>query len=156
SFVIAENALAKAWYISQRHFYHQRGAHALAQPFTAWTRPKGHTEPTVSCGFRTFGVPYIRNLFDLTYLDPHVPTQYDRFDAIGGTMKAKIDHERQTIEYLDPLPRRNGGWYDAADYDSNDRHYLPVLDMLYLFESDPQKFTDNQLNIPESGNGIPD
>jgi hypothetical protein len=49
-----------------------------------------------------------------------------------------------------------GGWYDAADYDRNLRHYTNIFDMLYAYELAPAKFSDNMLNIPESGNGIPD
>ncbi|MFA6415972.1 MAG: glycoside hydrolase family 9 protein [Candidatus Paceibacterota bacterium] len=50
-----------------------------------------------------------------------------------------------------------GGWYDAADYS----HYVrtaawAVNFMLTMFEVAPDHFTDNQLNLPESGNGVPD
>ncbi|MCX7681654.1 MAG: glycoside hydrolase family 9 protein [Anaerolineae bacterium] len=49
------------------------------------------------------------------------------------------------------------GWYDAGDYGK----YVPyaataVNDLLSAYEMFPEVFTDGQLNIPESGNGIPD
>ncbi|GHU87911.1 endoglucanase [Spirochaetia bacterium] len=49
-----------------------------------------------------------------------------------------------------------GGWHDAGDYG---RYIAPaavaVSHMLYSWELFPQVFKD-QLNIPESGNGVPD
>jgi endoglucanase len=49
------------------------------------------------------------------------------------------------------------GWYDAGDFGK----YLnagatTVSDLLWAYETFPDQFTDNQLNIPESSNGIPD
>ena len=50
-----------------------------------------------------------------------------------------------------------GGWLDASDYG----RYVPTAaSALFIiftaFEMYPQKFPDNYLNIPESGNGVPD
>lgn len=49
------------------------------------------------------------------------------------------------------------GWYDAGDYG---KYVSPgahaVHDLLWAFELYPSVFPDNQLNIPESGNGTPD
>jgi hypothetical protein len=55
-----------------------------------------------------------------------------------------------------PIPMQ-GGWLDAGDYG----RYVPTaasaLFILFTaFELYPQKFPDNHLNIPESGNQIPD
>lgn len=49
------------------------------------------------------------------------------------------------------------GWYDAGDFGK----YLnagatTVSDLLWAYETFPDQFTDSQLNIPESSNGIPD
>ncbi|PSL26576.1 glycoside hydrolase family 9 protein [Dyadobacter jiangsuensis] len=51
----------------------------------------------------------------------------------------------------------HGGWLDAGDYG----RYVPtaasaLFIMFTAFEIYPQKFPDNHLDIPESGNGIPD
>lgn len=51
----------------------------------------------------------------------------------------------------------SGGWYDAGDFGI----YIPttavaVSNMLWAYEQFPGQFSDNQFNIPESGNGIPD
>ncbi|NLP26759.1 MAG: glycosyl hydrolase family 9, cellulase [Clostridiales bacterium] len=50
----------------------------------------------------------------------------------------------------------SGGWHDAGDYG---RYVVPatktIADMLYAYDANPSIFGDD-LNIPESGNGIPD
>ena len=49
-----------------------------------------------------------------------------------------------------------GGYHDAGDFDRRPMHtIIPVL-MLNYYEAFPDHFIDNQYNIPESGNGIPD
>jgi len=51
----------------------------------------------------------------------------------------------------------SGGWFDAADYNKYiDSASISVDYFLTIFEIAPGKFIDNQLNIPESGNGVPD
>jgi endoglucanase len=51
----------------------------------------------------------------------------------------------------------SGGWHDAGDFG---KYIAPasaaVNRLLSLYENNPSFFTDNQLNIPESGNGVPD
>jgi len=51
----------------------------------------------------------------------------------------------------------SGGWYDAGDFG----RYIPtaafsINQLLYAFTLNPGVHTDGFLNIPESGNGIPD
>jgi endoglucanase len=51
----------------------------------------------------------------------------------------------------------SGGWYDAGDFG----RYIPtaafaVNQLLYAFNANPDFFGDGSLNIPESGNGLPD
>lgn len=49
-----------------------------------------------------------------------------------------------------------GGYHDAGDYDRRIFHTNIPLLMLNYFEAFEDHFIDNQFNIPESGNGIPD
>ncbi|MET9395489.1 glycoside hydrolase family 9 protein [Streptomyces sp. NPDC006624] len=52
-----------------------------------------------------------------------------------------------------------GGWHDAGDYDRNiggQNHTRGVHAMLDLYESNPRYFERLRLNLPESGNHIPD
>src|SRR5579884_355789 len=49
------------------------------------------------------------------------------------------------------------GWYDAGDYGKYvNSGANAVSDLMWSYQLFPNEFKDNQLNIPESGNGIPD
>ena len=49
------------------------------------------------------------------------------------------------------------GWYDAGDYGKYVNAGATALsDLLWAYELFPDEFPDNHLNIPESGNGVPD
>ncbi|CAM3403725.1 glycoside hydrolase family 9 protein [Marinicrinis lubricantis] len=51
----------------------------------------------------------------------------------------------------------SGGWWDAGDTGKYvTAAATAVSDLLWAYESYPNQFEDGQLNIPESGNGIPD
>ena len=49
-----------------------------------------------------------------------------------------------------------GGHHDAADYDIRPFHVYVPLWLMNAYEANPSAFNDSQLDIPESGNGIPD
>ncbi len=49
-----------------------------------------------------------------------------------------------------------GGYHDAGDFDRRFSHTVIPGWMLLLHEAFPGSFRDGELNIPESGNGIPD
>lgn len=49
-----------------------------------------------------------------------------------------------------------GGYHDAGDYDRRIYHTIIPLLFLNYYEAFSENFIDNQYNIPESGNGIPD
>lgn len=130
----ASDAYGEAFYIAARGMYHQRASHAYQMPFTPWLRKKAHTDPIYESALISFG-----------FGNFNVPSNFQRFDIVGAT----TDFSRAT-------PNVNGGWYDAADWDRNLRHYTNIFDMLYAYELAPAKFTDGAMNIPESGNGTPD
>lgn len=49
------------------------------------------------------------------------------------------------------------GWYhDAGDWDGYVTHTRVPRSLLAAYELNPENFADGELNIPESGNGIPD
>ena len=124
----------EAFYTACRALYHQRCGIALERAHTAWTRKQCHTAPVYECEH----VPFHTALFK-------PPKGYSVFDVIGGS----LDESRKTEGV-------RGGWHDAADWDRNIFHYSCVFDLLNAYEMAPAKFTDGQLHIPESGNGIPD
>lgn len=49
-----------------------------------------------------------------------------------------------------------GGYHDAADNDCFTYHLRATAQLLAVYEQYPSAFKDKDLNIPESGNGIPD
>lgn len=50
-----------------------------------------------------------------------------------------------------------GGWHDAGDYGKYVATAAVTIGrLLSIYEQQPDRFWDGQLNIPESGNGIPD
>jgi len=49
-----------------------------------------------------------------------------------------------------------GGYHDAADFDQRPMHTMIPMLLMSLYEMHPDRFVDNQLTLPESGNGIPD
>ncbi len=65
------------------------------------------------------------------------------------TGKATIYGTNETIDV-------SGGWHDAGDYG---RYIVPaakaVADLLYAYQENPDLYNDN-IGIPESGNGTPD
>ncbi len=82
-----------------------------------------------------------------------LPAQTAQIHAshLGSALYSASDYPPGT-----QLPMQ-GGWLDAGDYG----RYVPtaasaLFIMFTAFELYPQKFPDNHLNIPESGNGVPD
>ena len=62
----------------------------------------------------------------------------------------------ENTERSSPRPLR-GGHHDAGDFDIRPMHVLVAQMLLRAFElGGVAKFTDGQLGVPESGNGIPD
>lgn len=130
----APDAYGEAFYTAARGFFHQRAATALAMPHTAWTRAKSTMHDTIhECGL--IGLPP----------QAEGPKNFERFDVVGAT----IDRGRVTRDVI-------GGWYDAADWDRNQTHFVAVFDILNAYEHAPDQFKDGQLNLPESGDGTPD
>lgn len=52
--------------------------------------------------------------------------------------------------------RLRGGFHDAGDFDQRPMHTAVPQLLMRAYEVNPDAFTDGQLSIPESGNGIPD
>jgi hypothetical protein len=130
----AVDAYAEPYYLCMRGMFHQRASMAYQMPFTPWSRIRAHKDPVYESDQICFG-----------FGEFYPPNPYERFDVVGGTIK----YDQYTTGVI-------GGWYDAADWDRNLRHYTNIFDMLYAYELAPGKFADSQLNLPESGNGIPD
>ncbi len=83
------------------------------------------------------------------------------------TFTTPIHHHRVTLSgrvLSDDAPEREndpsrtyrGGYHDAADFDVFTYHLRATAHTLLAYEMNPAAFGDGDLNIPESGNGVPD
>lgn len=131
-FRIDPDVYREAFRTVARGLYHNRSGIALSKPYTDFERPTpGH--PGVTPGFRL-------QYSSLRSLD---------YGSESGT-KAQIE---PTLKG----PLDAWGWYqDAGDWDSYESHLRVAQELLLAYELNPKAFRDGDLNIPESGNGVPD
>jgi len=141
AFEVKEDAYGEAFYTAARGLFHQRAGTALEAAQTAWNRPAVHNGPIYASEM----IPYWADTRNVIRSTDGARISWPRFDIIGATIDTSKNHG--------PI---EGGWFDAADFDRNLFHYAAILDLLALYEMAPERFTDGQLNLPESGNGIPD
>ncbi len=131
-FLVAADAYREAFRNVTKGLFYQRSGIALTKPYSVYERPApGH--PGVTPGFKL-------QYSSLASLD---------YGSESGT-KAQID---PTLKG----PLDAWGWYqDAGDWDGYVTHLRVAQELMMAFELNPKAFTDGELNIPESGNGIPD
>ena len=144
-FTIGAETLSEAFYIHARGLYHKRCGIAKTKSFTAWISPACH--PTVVRGrFPGNAEHYRKGKEDFGF-----------FDRKGNRIEVKhFELIKQNPPYETEIIPAPGGWHDAADYDRRPYHLRIVSDLATLYLMKPDNFIDNQLNIPESNNGIPD
>ncbi len=128
-----KDAYGPAFFSTTRGLFHQRAGMPITTEHSPWTRRQADMAPYYESEHINFP------------LHAPVPKGYQVFDVIGGS----IDRSKSKPSYP-------GGWHDAADWDVRDQHHVAVFDMLNAYGWAPKKFTDGQLRIPESGNGVPD
>lgn len=92
---------------------------------------------------------------------PYASDALGGFPGIGGEWVDGTCHATDTAAIAGPgSPDHgpldlHGGWHDAGDYQKT-LWARGVPELLFAFEMSPGVWTDSQLNIPESGNGVPD
>jgi len=135
-FEIADDVWKKAFIVSARGFYHQRSGIPLGAPFSAFKRPRPfHPDD----GVKVFAskTPLIDTGNGLNQKDSN----------FGNLVKGKTD---------EIVSDAWGGYMDAGDWDRRIQHLRSSLLLLELAELFPEYFASLRLNIPESGNGLPD
>ena len=146
-FEIGSSTINEAFYIHARGLYHKRCGIAKAKPYTLWQSPACHSE-------------VIRGRFPGNYEHYRKgkgETEFGFFDSKGNRIEVKhFDLIKQNPPYKTEKIFAPGGWHDAADYDRRPYHLRIVNDLATLYLMKSENFIDGQLNIPESGNGIPD
>jgi hypothetical protein len=137
SFRIDNGIYQQVYYTSIRGLYHNRSGIELTEPYTEFVRPAPHN-PLVTPGFSE-KLKYTTSRFIDWNNGDHANSDKP---AIEAGIKGSID---------------SWGWYqDAGDWDGYYTHLnIPTI-LLFSWQIAPENYTDNQLNIPESSNGIPD
>ncbi len=146
-FAIGDDGVAESFYIHARGLYHKRCGIAKDSKYTNW--------PSASCHETVYRGNFPAH--ERHYGAGGRNRDYGFSDALGNSVSVK------TFDLIDDCSPRNapavtvhGGWHDAADYDRRPLHLEIVGDLATVYLLRPQNFCDGQLNIPESGNGIPD
>lgn len=130
AFRIHEDAYREAFYATIRALYHNRCGTALEAEYTDYTRERCHHPAETDSVI----------LSEWTYLQGGNPDAFEKLPATA------TDEKRGYW----------GGWHDAADWDNHHYHLQGARQLLTAFELFPENFSDDELNIPESGNGISD
>ncbi|HOW64562.1 MAG TPA: glycoside hydrolase family 9 protein [Verrucomicrobiota bacterium] len=124
------------------------------------------------CDFSSFGQPgeYVLAVEGLGCSYPFRISEDVYRDAFYVTCRG-LYHHRAGIELKRPytswerkadtheghISHPVWGWYhDAGDWDGYGSHSIVPRYLLLAFELAPRNFSDGELNLPESGNGLPD
>jgi endoglucanase len=143
-FVVGPDAIGEPFYVHARGLYHARCG-TLDPTLTPWARGDAH-QTTLVAAFPPE---------DDDYKD-HSAQGWGFRDAAGKyAAHTTFDAVARTATTT-PLTGVAGGWHDAGDFDRNSHHLGAVEDLAYAYLHFPQNFSDGQLHLPESGNGVPD
>ncbi len=141
-FVIAPDRWEHVFDVTLKGYYHQRASIELGPPYSSYSRPRNfHPDDGV-----------------VTYAtDP--ARFYGTPNDKEGKQTEVFVRIQNSILLNKTVPNAIGGWHDAADFDRdiyNQRHLWPVNLMIDLYSQAPAFFERHTLNLPESGNTIPD
>ncbi len=159
-FDIGVVALGRQFYYSMWGMFHQRSGIAKTEPYTKWESPEPAHVWTFGNKFASEN-PYNPGK-DLGAYDLETVTVQEDATGTSTKMYKEIYDSNPNFQMI----RNNrdnrifrhirGGWMDAADFDRRAHHLQAVDHMTLAYLYFPENFTDQQLHIPESGDGIPD
>lgn len=129
TFHVGGDGLRELYFHTMRAFFHQRCGQELREPWTWVKKPACHVDVWESGRF------------------------VDGPGAIHCLWKRVQPYQSKPGE---PRKSFRGGYHDAADFDTFTYHLPATAQTLAAYEMSPLSFRDGDLNIPESGNGIPD
>ncbi len=141
-FKLGVEAVARPFYVHLRGLFHQRSGIAKTPEYTRWPIKIDHPY-SFRGGFPPNSAHYDKRSGCFTNAAGEAITVKD-FDVVRAT----ATNEKR--------PDVRGGWWDAGDYDRRTFHFAVVDALLSAYLLKPENFSDGQLDIPESGNGIPD
>ncbi len=146
-FEVDSKTLNEAFYIHAKGLYHKRCGIAKVRPYTAWESPKCHANITLG-RFPGNAEHYRKG---------NGEKDFGFFDIKGNRIEVShFDLIKNNPPYKTVALAASGGWHDAADYDRRPYHLRIVSDLATVYLMKPENFMDGQLNIPESGNAVPD
>ncbi len=139
SFAIAPDAYREPLRVSLRGFYHQRNGIALKPPYATFDRPRAfHPDD---------GVKVFHSDCPLLDSGNGLNAKKTDRDNFGNLVRGKTDRI---------VANAWGGYFDAGDWDRRIQHLAGARLQLELVELFPAYFEKLELNIPESGNALPD
>ena len=135
-FRIAPDVWREPFTVAARAFLHQRSGIALGPPYTEYRRPR--------CFHPDDGVKVLASTCGLVDSGNGLGNEGTNF---GNLVKGLTD---------EIVPNAWGGYMDAGDWDRRIQHLTATRQLLELVELFPSYFRELPLNLPESGNGLPD
>jgi endoglucanase len=135
-FEISPNVWRQAFYTSVRGLYHQRSGIAIGAPYTTYQRPRAFHPAD--------GVKIFQSTARLADNDQGFLTTPKFAKVLPNTQTSKT------------LPNAWGGYFDAGDWDRRIQHMAVSRSLIELAELFPDYFGPLKLNLPESGNQLPD
>jgi endoglucanase len=129
TFHVGGDGLRELYFHTMRAFFHQRCGQEFREPWTWVKKPACHLEVWES-GRLVDGPGAIYCLWKR--VKPYQPKPNERRKSFRG------------------------GYHDAADFDTFSYHLPATAQILAAYEISPGAFRDKDLNLPESGNGVPD
>ena len=142
NFSISYKGVFTAFYTHMKGLYNQRTGIVHEKPYSYWETLAHHKGIYVA--------HHIPN--DYHYSSNYI-TDDDTGEGFGDISQFEMIKETRTDEYWEDV---FGGHADAGDYDNRPYH-LQMIDILAcLFLLKKNYLMDNQLNIPESNDNIPD
>jgi endoglucanase len=136
AFEVADDVWRRAFVVAARGFYHQRSGIALGEPYTAYKRQRPF-HPDDGLKVYASRAPLMDTGNGLNKSDSN----------FGNLVKGRTE---------DLVADAWGGYMDAGDWDRRAQHLKASLLLLELAELFPDYFGSLALNLPESGNGLPD
>jgi endoglucanase len=130
----ADDTWLRAAVMLARGMYHQRSGTALGPPYTVIERPAAHADGAIE----------VHESRTVVLQDLNGPGDGPYFEVLRAGATAV------------PVPEAHGGHFDAGDWTRKVLHLWYARLAVELVELYPEVFGDLDLNIPESGDAVPD
>ncbi|NJM14653.1 MAG: hypothetical protein HC896_04070 [Bacteroidales bacterium] len=136
-FELSDDGYREAFKVTCRGLYHNRSGIELKPEFTDHPRP-APANPLITPGFKD----------KMQYANV-------RYCDLENYNVSKNDIEKIKNNLMGPI--NTWGWYqDAGDWDGYFTHLKIPAMLMFTYLIKANNFNDGELNLPESGNGIPD